>query len=468
MAQDALQKKLKDSLDKSILPRLQTAVSCDDKKMVLPKTFNNLTGAALTKLAPNVAGQLKQGTGATLSFGQDKTTAEIQASFVFKTTQLLNIGFNGSISGNASDIYTGKDGLATDWGAKASYSIPLRRALIYKSINTCDQLHLERDQYIDSLYTSILPHLDTNRSSLRQEIASLRKEITALRAKERDDKTLKELTTKKESLKKKLEQLEQRENIFGPGLYKGKKDVLLSDKTLRDLLEDYVEDSVVAFETRSAKWTGYNIWQLNLGGYYNRRNFTQFFPSAETYSDRFHDTAYGNTGINAGVSWYHSGPKTTQNFSVDLSLQKRSNFELPENKKYNLSFLMDSSYSTGVPNVTQSRTETKKAFDSTLLPFKTFTSFDINLQYTCFFGKNKVVGLNLANRLSFSGNYDNPQADLLAGPVFSVPDLNKEGSKLNFAIMFGYRDLANSKLTAREKRTVSFFVTVPFNVISFD
>jgi hypothetical protein len=244
--------------------------------------------------------------------------------------------------------------------------------------------------------------------------------------------------------------------------------VILSDKSLRDLLEDYVEDSVVAFETRSAEWTGYNIWLLNLGGYYNRKNFTQFFPSPETYSDRFRDTAYGNAGVNAGVSWYHSGHKTTQNFSVDFSLQKRSNFELPENKKYNLSFLMDSAYSTGVPNVTQSRTETKKAFDSTLLPFKTFSSFDINLQYTCFFGKNKVAGLNLANRLSFSRGYDNPQADLLAGPVFSVPDLNKEGSKLNFAIMFGYRDLANSKLTAKEKRTVSFFVTVPFSIISFD
>jgi hypothetical protein len=180
------------------------------------------------------------------------------------------------------------------------------------------------------------------------------------------------------------------------------------------------------------------------------------------------DTAYGNKGINAGLLYFHSGIRTAYNSSLDISFQRRSNFELAENKKFKLSYQMDSSYLTGMPNVTQIRTKTKQAFDNSLLPFKIFTSFDINLQHTMFFGENKISGLNIAGRFSFSDSYTNTQVDILARPVISFPNLDKEGSKLNFALMFGYKDLANGELTRKEKRVVSFYVTVPFKVISFN
>lgn len=446
---------------RSYLAKIDDSVFCSEKEMVMPRTFNKLTSNVLTKVAPNIAGDIKHGTGANIKFSDDKTSAEIQSTFRLSTKLLLNFGFNGAITNNVSEIYSGKTGLGTDWGTKLGLSRTLFRGLIYSSKNyECQEFHLQRTQYLISLYNALRNHLDTNRTLLENSIKAAIVNVDIQKsAGNFSDYSITANASTMNSLAINIVELKLRKAMFG-------KDS--TDLDLQKSLYDYIEDSVVAYEERSSKWIGYNVLLLNIGSFFNNKGFTQFNPSTPSYKKRFYDTSYSNYGISIGASLFHAGLKTQQNFNLDLVYRNQSNFELPENKKFNKTYTTDSAISTSNPTVQQFSTSSKKAFDSTYVSFKTFTSFNVNFQYTILLGENKVFGLNVAGNYSNSKFYSVPNRfDILFGPVISLPNTDKDASKLNFGLMAGFKNIFDNLITTKDKFTISFNVNIPFKIIAF-
>ncbi len=459
MAQGPPNQWLIDSLGSQVV-NLATAVSCNEQKMVLPKTFNKLTSGVLTKVAPNIAGDIKQGTGANIKFSDDKTSAEIQSTFRLSNAWLLNFGFNGAITNNITEIYSGKNGLGTDWGGKLGISWAFKRGLFYKSRSLCEEFHLKRTNYLMSLYNQALPLLDTNRTALSKAITDNSGNIKPLTLTNSfTSSSIAQDTVARNNLVRDIETLNKRKSLFKTAS---------TNADIAEALYNYLEDSLVAYEERAARWTGYNVWLLNAGILYNSKEFTQFNPSVPLYSNRFMDTAYHNYGLSIGVAWYRSTPKTGHNFSLDLTWKNQANFELPENKKYNKTYVTDSLISTSIPSVQQQSTASKKAFDSSYVSFKTFHSFNVDLQYTLLLGENKNFGLNAAVNWSNSKFYSvSNRVDILFGPMLSLANTEKDGSKLNFGLMAGFKNIFDNNLSTKDKFNIAFNVNIPFKVISF-
>jgi hypothetical protein len=452
------QTQLKKSFD-SLFIKLENETDCKNQLKVSPQAFNKITNSFLTKVAPNVVSGIKQSTAASLNISSDKTTAELQATAQMNSL-LFNIGFNGTINNNISEIYAGKNGIGNDWGLKASVSVKLSSKLFYKSIDECYEFQLKKIDYLAQLYKMQSAFLDTNRHVLQNQISSNFNQLASLNASNPLSQSSISVNNLKTNLQQIINTLNSRVALLG------------TDTDIHDIIEtmaELIRDSSVAFETRTAKWQGYNISLLNLGIYYNNKSFTQFNPNIPEYKNRFLDTSYNNFGINIGLSRFHMGQKIQWNANFDLIYKNSSNFELSKNKKYLKTFTQDSivQNANSSPFVQQYSTVTKKAFDSNYVSFNTFNSFDINAQISSFFFKEKSIGLNIAALYSITPELSaKNRLDLAIGPLFSLPNSEKDASRLNFSLLFGYRDMLNSSLTSKEKFFISFNVSVPFKIIS--
>lgn len=298
---------------------METAVNCSDKIQVMDKTFNKLVRNAFTKIAPNVAGEITQGSGANIKLSDENTTAEIQSTFILSDRWLLNFGFNGTVKNNVASIFSGKEGLESDWGTKLNFSWAWKRGLFYKGVSTCESFHLNRKLYLLQLYNRLntASYLDTARRSLRNQIRD------SSRIHLFSNSIVNAPTVHADGYEQLLNNYQTRSALF-----KYKRD----SAALVQSMHEMVEDSVVSYETRTAQWTGYNILLFNAGIFFNQKSYTQFNPSPWYYRDRFHDTAYGNFGLTAGLSWYRVGALTQQNANASLVFQNQSNFDLPEKK----------------------------------------------------------------------------------------------------------------------------------------
>lgn len=311
-----------------------------------------------------------------------------------------------------------------------------------------------------SLYNQALPLLDTNRTLLSDAIIAGSRNIQPLTLiNSFTSSSIGQDTVARNNLVRDIETLNKRKNLFKKAS---------TNNQIAEALYSYLEDSLVAYEERTARWIGYNVWLLNAGILYNSKEFTQFNPSVPLYSNRFMDTAYHNYGLSIGVAWYRSIPKMGHNFSLDFTWKNQANFELPENKKYNKTYVTDSLISTSIPSVQQQSTASKKAFDSSYVSFKTFNSFNVDLQYTLLLGENKNFGLNAAVNWSNSKFYSvSNRVDILFGPMLSLANTEKDGSKLNFGLMAGFKNIFDNNLSTKDKFNISFNVNIPFKVISF-
>lgn len=445
--------------------KLMTNVNCAEQNKVLAGSFNKITAGFMTTLAQNVTGQLSQGTGANLKISDDKLSAEIQSSFLLGEKLLLNAGFNGAITDNISDLYSGKGGVATDWGVKLGLSIPIKRTLFYASEGECYRFYADRSAFLLKKSEELKPYIQEYRLQFLDDktVANIDDTIRLVNKKllqySKADSFNKDSVTKySDSLKALVNTRDMLYELYDP--IRGK-------RPRKNYIYETLKDSIVDYEVKNAKWTGYQIVLFNIGSFYNRKGFVQYNPSAVNYSDRFEDIAYDNLGGSLGLSWYRQTEKFHQNAGLDFVVKKQANFELPENKKYNTTFTSDSAISSNNPGTSIYNSSSKKAFDSTKLAFATYTFFDINFQYTVLFGKTKTFGLNATGSWSNSKYYSVPnRVDFFFGPVVSVPNQDKDGSKLNFGLMLGYRNVFDRDLEMSDKFNVRFNVSVPFKVIA--
>lgn len=416
-------------------------------KLLSPVSFRKLSQRSYSRVSSNATIQNQPGSYASLKLTNDNTVADLQTSFFISDYTSITIGFNAVVSENIADLYSGKDGLNTDWGVKFGLNKRIQSSIFYTKEQE-GKLRAKRKALLYELLNKyqFLLNEDYGKLKSKKEELDLQREKRAGSAKE-----FATLADTYAELAYKLETLDS--------FYK-------SNQVDQGKIEAFINNKISTLELEQASVNGYSSWVFNLNGFYNRKGFTQFFPSVLPVNSRFTDTAANNYGINAGISYFRTGVKLYHNFNVSLGFENKSNFELSENQKYNRTYTTQTQIPNTPAGLSQYYSKSKKAFDSSSLTFKTFASIDLKLQYTLLFGKLKAFGFNTFVNCSNSKFYSvSNKIDIGFGPVISLVDKSDTSSKLNFSLFGSLQNLFDNSLTTKEKFVVSFNVNVPFTIL---
>jgi len=423
-----------------------------DKGAFLSATaYKRLANQYFSRVSSNPSLLTQPSSFASVKFSENNTIADLQSTFPVGGYNSITFGFNGTVSKNVADLYSGKDGINANWGARAGFNRQFWSTIYYYKDNK-DKLNELREDLAAELRNKYVPILKQNYSDLKTKHDAKRKDM-------RDN------AEKSEDYKKLKEEFEQLSKDFKAidSFYKKKKTRNGEEITLdEDKIEEFIDERIADLETKEAVINGYAslIWNANL--VYNRKGYTQYFATAPSFSDRMKDTAYNNWGINLGLSYFRF-TSWYLNIGGSVGYYRKSNYELDENQKFNRSYTTDVIMDGAPAGTTQYYTSTKKAFDNAALALKKFGSIDVNFQATALFGKLKAFGFNTFLNYSNSSYYSLPnKLDIGFGPVLSLVDAEKTTSKINFSLFGSFRNVFDDNTTANDKFVVSFNVQVPF------
>lgn len=151
-------------LQNVILPQLVNAVNCTDGQQVMQESFNRIVSSIFTKLVPDITGDIKNGSAFTLNVNDDKTSASVLGTVPVPEhgRTYINVGARSAITNNVGDIFTGKDGLSTDWGLSVGGTWRWKSGLFFDG-GGCQRFHAQRQQYIQSLCAEYIKYLDATK-----------------------------------------------------------------------------------------------------------------------------------------------------------------------------------------------------------------------------------------------------------------------------------------------------------------
>ncbi|WP_291911556.1 hypothetical protein [Chitinophaga sp. CB10] len=452
--------KASEAILQKTLDSLLRTTDCSKEFMVSDKAFNTITAGFLTAVAPGPNGQLKNGTSANLKLSDDKLSADLQAAFLIGNKTILNFGFNGDVTNNISTVYYGKNGFGSAWGVKLGVSYRFSQTLLYESRQECYNFQVSKADFLKKQYDNLSKYTALNYANMTRDSlkALLVQYVDAYKrssfANPYDSGRVKVIGDTIKIIRDQLDMLWE--------LYDLSKD---GNQLKKNYIFELMEDSLTDYEVKNSNWKGYSIWLFNLNSFLNQKPFTSYNPSPITYADRFNDFSFTNWGGTLGFSFFGYNARFSQNANIDFGIQRQGNYELPENKKFKNDFITDSVLVTGSGN-TSYVSNKQTAFDSSRLPFKDYMVVSLSGQYTILFGKNKNFGGNITGYWAYSNSYEvKNRVELFVGPVISLPNKENDGSAINFALLAGYKNIADKTLTAKEKFSVQFNVSVPFKII---
>jgi hypothetical protein len=383
------------------------------------------------------------GSFASLKLSEENTIADLQATLPIRKFQTVTLGFNAVVDKNVADLYTGSDGINPDWGVRAGYSKQIKSKIYYFDKNLEELKDLRKDLQTELLFKYW--------NQLAKDYNTLKNQKNLFKNKKPDHtKDRKYHDLQIEEFREITTDIAFLDSLSEKGVVNDKK------------IKDFIDEKIAALEVEKAKINGYASYLFVANTFYNRKGFTQFFPSALPISSRFVDTAYNNWGVNFGVSYFRF-TSFYLNASISLGYSNKSNLELEENQKYNRSYTTQVGIN-GTPSGTNQYYETtKKAFDSTVIGFDTFGSVDGNAQATMLFGKTKSYGFNVFLNYSNASIYTIPnKLNIGIGPVVSIANSENSASKLNLSLFGSLRNVFDKSTNTMQKFVVSFNVQVPF------
>lgn len=434
---------------------LENKVECKKQKVVMPETFSLLSQDIFSRLAPDITGDDKQGSGISATFNDKDAKVNAQIAVKAGNKSFLLIGANTSVAG-ATEFFSGKKGIRPGWGVKLGFSSRIANGLFYED-DECPLFHLQRSMFLDSIYTAYkktdvfhLTYIDSIYNAYKNQFEAMRKNGTW--------KDHEAYTSIRDSVKKWSKIKADAASLYG--------DNDTGPSRIRHM-ENFLQEKTIAFEKNNAKWTGY--WLLYASGnvYYNSKSYSTYSDVPAIVSKRFDKISFNNAGISASINYLRQTRRWYQAITLSFGLNNRTTFDLPENQKYFNTYQTETTIPDGDTSAILYTRDEQKAYNKDSLVYDEFWVFSIDGQYTALFGKRKNAGVNVAINYGYSNVYTpDARIDIQMGPMFVIPGKDDEISKANFGFYAAYRNCLATGL-ARDKFGIGLFLRVPVSLLKY-